>query len=395
MAKSRTGSPDKKVQSDPQALEAEREQRGYPPLGPALAAMAAIALGAGLSFAWFLSQQQPSPAWFSLGAGLVLLYLGNHRLPGLRERFWWRRSRKEAARLAKGVRRAIKKQQKELGTGLVREFEEALSELEAARDSGSFPLLEKSAERLDALAIKHLHRKSSTREYIEQIGIAVALALCLRAFVYEPFKIPSASMVPTLLVGDHLFVNKFTYGLRIPFTTVKIGSRYPNRGEVVVFMRPVGRGGDDIIKRVVGLPGDVVEVRAGRIRLNGEALPVSNLHQVRINEWGDSEERSKEGYFSRFDAFDELLGGRVHEVIANPDPKLRHPESEGRWVVQEGHIFVMGDNRDNSADSRMGPELNGFGQIPIEYIVGRADLIWLSKGGPYGLRFDRLFSRIP
>lgn len=364
-----------------------------PPVGQALGVMSATALVAGGLFAYLLSQHRAGAGWLVFIAGAIALFLESHHLPGMRERTAWRRARREAGRLAKSVRRALVKQGPGLSSDVKARFDEALATVANAREFGDVQAIDTAAGKLDELADKHLVRKSAGREYVEQIGGAILIALFLRAFFYEPFKIPSGSMQPTLLVGDHLFVNKFVYGLRMPFTTVKLGMQTPERGDIVVFMRPGVQRGDDIIKRVVGLPGEVVEVRDRRITVDGVPVPTEPLGHVRLNRDGDSSEVTRDGVFTLFEAFRERIGDEQHVALSEVGMGPQ-PGTEGRWTVKDGHVFVMGDNRDNSADSRMGPEVDGFGQIPIEYIIGRADIIWFSKGGPYGVRFDRLFTLI-
>ena len=180
--------------------------------------------------------------------------------------------------------------------------------------------------------------------------------LVLRSFVAEPFRIPSASMTPTLEIGDFILVNKYAYGLRLPVLDHKVmelGS--PERGDVVVFRYPPDTT-QDYIKRVVGLPGDVVEYRDKRILVNGERLDIEfdALHT------GPEDVGAREGH--------ERIGARDHRVML----KNWVPDAPGRWEVPQGQYFVMGDNRDNSRDSR------SWGLVPEGNLVGRASLIWMS-----------------
>lgn len=245
----------------------------------------------------------------------------------------------------------------------------------------------------EAFALQHLapHVKSAWREYFESIALAVLCALILRGFVVEAFKIPTGSMIPTLLVGDHLFVNKFAYGLRIPFTkhyVVRFGA--VDRGQVVVFSFPttearehlalqpasrrecIDRGSleeeKDFIKRVVALPGDTVEVRENQLMINNAPLPRQFLR------------RETTGYF--------LYPHEMHELETNNAHRytIQYSGSDadfGPVTVEPGHLFVMGDNRDHSSDSRC------WGQVPMDNVKGRAVVIWWSIG-PEGVRFDRI-----
>lgn len=199
----------------------------------------------------------------------------------------------------------------------------------------------------------------------------------LRSFLVEPFKIPSGSMIPTLLVGDFILVNKFAYGIRLPVINVKIidvGS--PKRGDVMVFRYPEDPS-LDYIKRVVGLPGDRVEVRNKRVYINGAELPVRKdgeyLHKDRM-------------YYTP--RYVETLGGVEHAILIEPDAPafVSHVtpfafqdrclyNNEGVVCeVPPGHYFMMGDNRDASSDSRV------WGFVPERNIVGKAFLIWFNFG---------------
>ncbi|GIX30491.1 MAG: signal peptidase I [Porticoccaceae bacterium] len=192
-------------------------------------------------------------------------------------------------------------------------------------------------------------------EYTAPFFPVLALVLALRSFVVEPFQIPSASMVPTLEIGDFILVDKFSYGLRLPVVRTKIlDVGKPERGDVMVFFPP----GDDryFIKRVVGLPGDQVRIIDNQLFINGEPVPQRELPDLRGAGYG-------------YLIAEERLGGHLHLIR-----KRRVPGPLGRFFeyqVPEGHYFVMGDNRDNSSDSRV------WGAVPEENIVGRAFFIWM------------------
>jgi signal peptidase I len=229
---------------------------------------------------------------------------------------------------------------------------------------------------------KGTRKKSLFREYAEALITAVLIALVIRAFVIEAFKIPSGSMLPTLSIGDHIFVNKFVYGLRVPFTTWRIVDfREPRRGEVVVFVYPVDRS-KDFIKRVIGLPGDRVLVEGKNVWVNGEIFPT---RRAEVSEFPGDRRRLvvRDGKqrtipFVRgwrdFDFFEEDAGGAEH--LVQYERNLERNSFEA--VVPPGHYFVMGDNRDNSADSRE------WGFVPKENVKGKAMFVWLPLDKDHG-----------
>jgi len=201
----------------------------------------------------------------------------------------------------------------------------------------------------------------------------------LRSFLFEPFKIPSGSMIPTLLVGDLILVNKFTYGLRLPVINTKIteGNK-PQRGDVMVFRYPP-KPSLDYIKRVVGVPGDTVAYLNKRLTINGQAVATTT-----VPEFFD------EDAMRYFKQFEETLGNKKHRLLNDDDRPAFVPGADnfaGRegcsytvegvtCKVPEGHYFMMGDNRDNSLDSRY------WGFVPERNIVGKAFFVWMNFGNP-------------
>lgn len=218
-------------------------------------------------------------------------------------------------------------------------------------------------------------------EYTAGFFPVICAVFVLRSFIVEPFKIPSGSMIPTLQIGDFILVNKFTYGIRLPVINQKVvdlGS--PKRGDVVVFRYPRDES-VDYIKRVVALPGDTITYQDKRITVNGQPLQYSGGEN-----YLDPENMR---YAKRFaESFPTDLGGNRHEILNDPDrpagmfPAERFPGFENcqyinaglTCTVPVGHYFAMGDNRDNSADSRY------WGFVPEKNIVGRAFFVWLNLG---------------
>jgi signal peptidase I len=216
-------------------------------------------------------------------------------------------------------------------------------------------------------------------DYARSFFPVILLVLVLRSFLYEPFRIPSDSMMPTLVQGDFIFVNKWQYGLRLPvanWKVVPIGD--PQRGDVIVFRKPTDPS-VVFIKRLVGLPGDIVRVTRAQVLVNGEPMPV---------EPGDFYRGPKEEQYPFTVVASEQLGKHDHRLMFDPS----RPGTEGEWRVPEGHYFMMGDNRNNSRDSRF-PEV-GF--VPAGNIIGKAVAIWLSFNPGQGslLLWDRMATRI-
>lgn len=376
-----------------------------------------------------------------------------------------RRVRREAkilvkeARSALGVKRGLRGKGGDLET-VTAGMEGSLAKRDLAGVRAQLPVL-------DALVDELVKRppKSTARDYVESIGAAILIALALRAFVVEAFKIPSSSMYPTLEIGDHIFVNKFIYGVRIPWTMTKLFElRGPKRGEVIVFIYPCDPD-RDYIKRVIATAGQTVEVRCNVVYVDGVAVPskLEDAHHTYLDQdsavsegpgrdetsryphedsegWyprqtsmyaetvdgktystfhdperPDRERRLAEGTLTEGDSRDfplhdhspppscansedgtknaqEQTLGQIVMVKSENDAKVCEPREH--YVVPPGHVFVQGDNRNNSNDSRV------WGSVPLDNIKGKALFIWLSYERfdllkPWnlkGIRFDRIGS---
>src|SRR3954471_18398572 len=250
-------------------------------------------------------------------------------------------------------------------------------------------------------------------ESLRTMVYAVLIALVVRTFAIEPFNIPSGSMIPTLLVGDYLFVSKYSYGyskhsfpLSWGFFSGRIFGSMPERGDVAVFKYPGDQGQGlnrtDYIKRIVGLPGDRIQVTNGILHINGKPV-----ERVKV---GDYIQGGGGGYRTGTLYNEVLPNGRRHEIIEVGDAGIS--DNTPKFVVPPGHFFMMGDNRDDSLDSRTQLQLSG-GQlaaqlgwyVPAENLVGRAEFIFFSHDPtaanwyepwkwPAAIRFSRFFKAI-
>jgi signal peptidase I len=220
-------------------------------------------------------------------------------------------------------------------------------------------------------------------ETIKTLVYAGLIALVVRTVAFEPFNIPSGSMIPTLLVGDFLFVSKYSYGysrFSMPFAPPLFSGRIlgslPHRGDVVVF-RYTRDTSIDYVKRVIGLPGDHIQVKAGQLYINGNEVPRTFLKDY---EWVDE---SGTPIVAR-EYLEALPNGPKHDILKITDDPRGGGDVDANntdeYVVPPGNLFMMGDNRDDSSDSRF---MNGLGFVPVENLVGRAQFIFFSFDGRY------------
>ncbi len=240
-------------------------------------------------------------------------------------------------------------------------------------------------------------KSSSWGDTIKTVVYAALIAVFVRALAYEPFNIPSGSMIPTLLVGDYLFVSKLSYGYSrhsMPFSWPPFQGRIfgsqPERGDVAVFKLPTDNK-TDYIKRIIGLPGDRIQVRGGVLHINGKAVK-----RHRVSDWVARNDYGSAIRKARY--VETLPNGRAHFIIEESDSGPL--DNTPLFVVPKNHYFAMGDNRDNSLDSRT----RNVGFIPAENLVGRADILFFSTNGaarfweiwkwPDAIRFSRLLKGI-
>ncbi|MDX9732471.1 MAG: signal peptidase I [Bdellovibrionales bacterium] len=253
-----------------------------------------------------------------------------------------------------------------------------------------------------------LWKKYALGDTWQSFVFAMLLALTLRWGVIEAYVIPSASMLPSLLIHDHIFVNKAVYGIRLPFTEKWLWQfRLPERGEVIVFKYPESME-TFFIKRVIGLPGDRIFYENGRLFVNDQ--PVELTQPGDPGDWEmltpanfGNEDFQNPLYATdsknNYELYSEKLGEHPHSVLLRKDGGFTR--TTGPWVVPEGHLFMMGDNRDNSHDSRRW-QSSPF--LPVENILGRAMFVWLSCDrtlqslpaicSPSSIRWNRLFHSV-
>ena len=309
---------------------------------------AVLAAFAGYAAAWYLGFLEGN---FALLLFLATLVTG---LYWLAERFWFLPRRREAA---VALEASVQQRRTELAT-------RGITQVDGADV---------------AMARQRILRQPWWLDWTAGLFPVILAVFVLRSFLFEPFKIPSGSMIPTLLVGDLILVNKYTYGIRLPVVNIKLtDGTPPQRGDVMVFRYPP-KPSLDYIKRVVGVPGDEVAYLNKRLTINGQAVS-----KDQVPDYFDDD------MMRYFKQYEEVLGGKRHRILNDDSRRAGLSEAEVmefpnmsncRYSVEgvvckvpEGHYFMMGDNRDNSQDSRY------WGFVPDRNIVGKAFFVWMNFG---------------
>lgn len=233
-------------------------------------------------------------------------------------------------------------------------------------------------------------------ELVKVVLQALLIALVVRTFAFQPFNIPSGSMIPTLLVGDFLFVSKYAYGyshFSLPLSNSLFKGRIlatpPKRGDVIVFKLPRDNS-TDYIKRLIGLPGDTIQMKQGRLYINDVEVPREPITKEHTEDF--------QGQMTDVPTFKETLPGGVTHTIIEIQGDSGFNDNTDVFKVPANSYFMMGDNRDNSLDSRVAPDQGGVGFVPFENLIGRAEIIFFSVDGqawkiwnwPWSVRWNRI-----
>jgi signal peptidase I len=244
-----------------------------------------------------------------------------------------------------------------LDTLLVKGGRIRAAEAFAARASKDLRLTEEQVEQ----ELERLSREPIVTEYAKSFFPVLLFVLTLRSFLFEPYQVPTGSMIPTIKIGDFILVNKFAYGLRLPVLGTKIlDVGEPQRGEIMVFIPP--HVNQYFIKRVIGLPGDTIRYENQRLSVNGELVAEEFVSSVSVD--------------TGIGPLDGVLNSATYNGVTHATqhiPGVNSSRGRSSWIVPAGHYFMIGDNRENSADSRV------WGAVPEENIVGKAIAIWLHK----------------
>lgn len=371
---------------------------------------AAMSEGALAGVRWFVTEQKVPALIVFFVVFETIVYSLRYNLPfsaevgvagrpGLPKEY--RKEFEGAGQLLDEVSRLMKLNRQEVEATLKQEIRDdidhALDRLAKSMDAKQFDTHEfhQAYDAAAELVLTHLApwKRGEVREYTESILIAVGVALLLRAFVVEAFKIPSGSMLPTLQISDHIFVNKLSYGPTLPFSKTRVMSSLPpKRGDVVVFEYPddnLDNPRQNFIKRAIALPGDILETRGGHPIINGWEVPSCRVGTYRFNE--------SSGYPTSGELFVEFLGDYSYLTLYEHYRPENEDDREGPYHVRQDEFWVLGDNRNSSSDSRRWSNGKGAG-VPYPNVKGRAMFVWLSfnEGGSdaLGVTWDRLFTNV-
>ena len=264
-------------------------------------------------------------------------------------------------------------------------------------------------------AVKKRADEGGALETVKVIVQALLIAIVVRTFLFQPFNIPSGSLIPTLLVGDYLFVSKYSYGYSrfsapcVPFSSIssswsdlclpsslkgRVLASPPQRGDIAVFKLP-SDGSTDYIKRVIGLPGDKIQMRDGRLYINAKMVDRQPIDKVTTTDVYGRE--------TQVPTYRETLPGGVAHTVIERDGDTGLLDNTDVFEVPPNDYFMMGDNRDNSTDSRVPADQGGVGYVPFDNFVGRAEIIFFSVRGdngwefwrwPWTVRWSRLFKMV-
>lgn len=357
---------------------------------------------------WFVSEQKVPALILFFVAFETLIYSFRYSLPfaeqvGIAGRpglpSAQRREFEQAGQLLDDVHQLLRQNKEEIEKGLDvstrSQIDASMQALADSMDAQEFSVkaFENAHARATELAAKHLAkwRRGELRQYAEQLLFAVGVALLVRAFVVEAFKIPSGSMLPTLQISDHIFVNKFTYGPTVPFSSGRLFSKLPpKRGDVIVFEYPdehTENPRQNFIKRAIAIPGDVLETRGGHPIINGWEVPHCRVGSYTFGQ--------SSGYPTSGELYVEFLGDYSYLTLYEHYRPGDEQDHEGPYHVAENEFWVLGDNRNSSSDSRRWRQGKGAG-VPYANVKGRAMFVWLSFNdtGSGSVTWDRLLTNV-
>ncbi len=287
--------------------------------------------------------------------------------------------KKQIEWILKNRKKQLTEDEKELASFVIKEIDNDVEN----RKKMSHNDLNQRAKDISEKFTKTLakYKRNGFIEFLDSIWVVVVIALCIRFFIFESFRVPTGSMIPAIYIGDMLFVNKYIYGLRVPFTKIRLTEgKKPDRGEVVVFIYPVDPE-LDFVKRVVGLPGDTVKLEGRKVFVNTIELRREKTKDFSYTQ--NSGEKHLTEWFTETNS-DGVKYPVLYTKGPEPDDYPGCMLCNQEFKVPEDSLFVMGDNRDNSSDSRY------WGFVPLQNLKGRTSLIWFSVSFLEGFHGERI-----